>query len=191
MNLAQRLNDLAFQKAQEEAEEVYDDDEQLNWPPRRAQNTVSSARRGSSRQREVDNDEDQMEVAHEDSDDERDMTGRRRAPKSNSKARKSKQMTLQSKVGNQIKADRPDEKADRQTKKKNGFSLWLEENRDQIEEENPDIPDEDVVKIAMKTWKGLDSVEKKVWNEKAKGNAGETEEKKRKRENDENDAEYS
>ncbi|XP_048577414.1 WD repeat and HMG-box DNA-binding protein 1 isoform X2 [Nematostella vectensis] len=269
MNLAQRLNDLAFQKAQEEAEEVCDDDEQLNWPPRRAQNTVSSVRRGSSRQREVNNDEDQMEVAHEDSDDERDMTGRRRgseqdevikpnpllrrslpkpdhptpspsysscasqgrpnpfkvlspskrsmgacgksffqsvedekktalatkaakiSPKSNSKARKSKQMTLQSKVGNQIKADRPDEKADRQTKKKNGFSLWLEENRDQIEEENPDIPDEDVVKIAMKTWKGLDSVEKKVWNEKAKGNAGETEEKKRKRENDENDAENS
>ena len=59
----------------------------------------------------------------------------------------------------------------------NGFTLWFEENKGGLSEENPELTGTDLVKSAMRQWKALDEDEKM---EKEK----ETEqgEKKRKRE---------
>ena len=63
----------------------------------------------------------------------------------------------------------------------NGFTLWFEENKGGLSEENPKLTGTDLVKSAMRQWKALDEDEKIEWNNKAKETAEETE-KKRKRE---------
>lgn len=70
------------------------------------------------------------------------------------------------------------------SKKVNGFTLWFEENKAGLSEENPELTGTDLVKSAMRQWKALDEDEKMEWNKKAKETAEETEqgEKKRKRE---------
>lgn len=66
----------------------------------------------------------------------------------------------------------------------NGFTLWFEENKGGLSEENPELTGTDLVKSAMRQWKALDEDEKMEWNNKAREAAEETEqgEKKRKRE---------
>lgn len=70
-----------------------------------------------------------------------------------------------------------------------GFKLWMEHNQTVFAEENPELPEGDLVKIALKKWRSLDDNEKGDWNEKAKKatESLESEDKKRKRENEEND----
>lgn len=55
-----------------------------------------------------------------------------------------------------------------------------------IVEENPDASDGEVIKISMKRWRNLADDEKSEWNEKAAATGGNSDEKKRKRENMEN-----
>lgn len=70
------------------------------------------------------------------------------------------------------------------SKKVNGFTLWFEENKEGLSNENPELTGTHLVKSAMRQWKALDEDEKMEWNNKAKGTAHEKEqgEKKRKRE---------
>lgn len=77
-------------------------------------------------------------------------------------------------------------------KKVNGFNLWFEESKGALSEENPELSDSDLVKLAMRQWKALEDDEKMEWNKKAKEATGEITEqgdKKRKREmfDDENE----
>ena len=74
----------------------------------------------------------------------------------------------------------------------NGFNLWFEESKGALSEENPELSDSDLVKLAMRQWKALEDDEKMDWNKKAKEATGEITEqgdKKRKGEmfDDENE----
>lgn len=74
----------------------------------------------------------------------------------------------------------------------NGFNLWFEDSKGAFSEENPELSDSDLVKLAMRQWKALEDDEKMDWNKKAKEVTGEITEqgdKKRKREkfDDENE----
>ena len=73
----------------------------------------------------------------------------------------------------------------------NGFNLWFEENKGTLSEDNSEMTDADLVKVAMRKWKALGEEEKAEWNKKAKeaNGGGEQDQKKRKREkcDDENE----
>ncbi|XP_010630836.1 WD repeat and HMG-box DNA-binding protein 1 isoform X1 [Fukomys damarensis] len=72
---------------------------------------------------------------------------------------------------------------------KTGFQMWLEENRSNILSDNPDFSDEaDIIKEGMIRFRVLSAEERKVWTNKAKGEAAGVglEAKKRKRADDEN-----
>lgn len=70
-----------------------------------------------------------------------------------------------------------------------GFNLWLEEKKRSLAEEEAEMSNGDLIKVAMKEWKSLDEEEKMEWNSKAKAASAEQDEKKRKREKCENENE--
>lgn len=45
---------------------------------------------------------------------------------------------------------------------KTGFQLWLENNREDMEEENPELSETDLTMLAAKRFKELSTDEKKV-----------------------------
>ncbi|XP_043118097.1 WD repeat and HMG-box DNA-binding protein 1 isoform X2 [Puntigrus tetrazona] len=67
-------------------------------------------------------------------------------------------------------------------KPKTGFQLWLEENRKSILTDNPDFEEMDVIKEGMGRFRSLSAEERLNWTERAKG---ESDPKKRKREDEE------
>ena len=73
----------------------------------------------------------------------------------------------------------------------NGFNLWFEDNKEALSEDNPELSDADLIKVAMRTWKALGEEEKAEWKKKSKDatSGTEQEDKKRKREicDDENE----
>ncbi|XP_065539676.1 WD repeat and HMG-box DNA-binding protein 1 isoform X2 [Lathamus discolor] len=66
---------------------------------------------------------------------------------------------------------------------KTGFQMWLEENRANILEDNPDLNEAELIKEGMSRFRVLSSEERMVWTEKAKGGTvnDSAEDKKRKR----------
>ncbi|EMP33093.1 WD repeat and HMG-box DNA-binding protein 1 [Chelonia mydas] len=68
-------------------------------------------------------------------------------------------------------------------KPKTGFQMWLEENRESILADNPDLEEADIIKEGMSQFRVLSSDERMTWTEKAKGGAASNsaEAKKRKR----------
>ncbi|XP_041844962.1 WD repeat and HMG-box DNA-binding protein 1 isoform X2 [Melanotaenia boesemani] len=64
---------------------------------------------------------------------------------------------------------------------KTGFQLWLEENRTSIISDKPDLEETDIIKEAMGRFRTLSAEERLSWTERAKGQTGDGE-KKRKRE---------
>ncbi|POI32056.1 hypothetical protein CIB84_004190, partial [Bambusicola thoracicus] len=54
---------------------------------------------------------------------------------------------------------------------KTGFQMWLEENRANILTDNPDLNEAEVIKEGMSRFRILSSEERMVWTEKAKGGA--------------------
>ncbi|XP_059813598.1 WD repeat and HMG-box DNA-binding protein 1 isoform X2 [Hypanus sabinus] len=68
--------------------------------------------------------------------------------------------------------------------KKTGFQLWLEESRDNIIAESPDLTEEEIIKEGMNRFRILSAEERKAWTERAKSATNtipDTEVKKRKR----------
>ncbi|KAM5180737.1 WD repeat and HMG-box DNA-binding protein 1-like [Mantella aurantiaca] len=66
-----------------------------------------------------------------------------------------------------------------------GFQLWLDENRQNILSENPELEESDVIKEGMSRFRSLTNEDRMIWTEKAKGDdAGDS--KKRKRAEQEN-----
>lgn len=70
-------------------------------------------------------------------------------------------------------------------KSKTGFQLWLDENRQCILSENPELDESEVIKESMSRFRALTNEERMMWTEKAKGDDS-AEPKKRKREEQEN-----
>ena len=67
--------------------------------------------------------------------------------------------------------------------------MWWDHSQTAIAEENPNLPEAELVKFALKEWRSLGEDKKSEWNEKAKmatGSSG-SGDKKRKRENEEID----
>uniref|UniRef100_A0A4W6EHQ4 WD repeat and HMG-box DNA-binding protein 1 n=1 Tax=Lates calcarifer TaxID=8187 RepID=A0A4W6EHQ4_LATCA len=65
---------------------------------------------------------------------------------------------------------------------KTGFQLWLEENRKNITADHPDLEETDVIKEAMGRFRTLSAEERLSWTERAKGQTGDAADlKKRKR----------
>ncbi|XP_076594786.1 WD repeat and HMG-box DNA-binding protein 1 isoform X2 [Chaetodon auriga] len=64
---------------------------------------------------------------------------------------------------------------------KTGFQLWLEDNRKSILAEDPDLEETDVIKEAMGRFRTLSAEERLSWTERAKGQTGDADLKKRKR----------
>ncbi|XP_051872624.1 LOW QUALITY PROTEIN: WD repeat and HMG-box DNA-binding protein 1 [Pristis pectinata] len=79
----------------------------------------------------------------------------------------------------------PDSKVtDNKKPKKTGFQLWLDESRDDIIAESPDLTEEEIIKEGMNRFRILSAEERKSWTERAKSatnNIPDTEVKKRKR----------
>ncbi|XP_033110580.1 WD repeat and HMG-box DNA-binding protein 1-like [Anneissia japonica] len=48
------------------------------------------------------------------------------------------------------------------------FGLWMEENNEQLKEKHPNISEADITKVAMTTWRALNSEQRKEWTEKFK-----------------------
>nr|DBA14710.1 TPA: hypothetical protein GDO54_005640 [Pyxicephalus adspersus] len=70
-------------------------------------------------------------------------------------------------------------------KPKTGFQLWLDENRQNILSENPELEESDIIKEGMSRFRALTNEERMIWTEKAKGDdSGDS--KKRKRAEQEN-----
>ncbi|TRY65226.1 hypothetical protein DNTS_002934 [Danionella cerebrum] len=67
-------------------------------------------------------------------------------------------------------------------KPKTGFQLWLEENRKSILSDNPDFEEMDIIKEGMGRFRSLSAEERLSWTERAKSDL---EPKKRKREDEE------
>ncbi|XP_068938433.1 WD repeat and HMG-box DNA-binding protein 1 isoform X2 [Petaurus breviceps papuanus] len=64
---------------------------------------------------------------------------------------------------------------------KTGFQMWLEENRNDILTDHPDLSEEpDIIKEGMNRFRMLSDEERKAWANKAKGATKEAETKKRK-----------
>ncbi|XP_062905231.1 WD repeat and HMG-box DNA-binding protein 1 isoform X1 [Mobula hypostoma] len=73
---------------------------------------------------------------------------------------------------------------DNKKPKKTGFQLWLEESRDNIIAESPDLTEEEIIKEGMNRFRILSAEERKAWTERAKSATNtvpDTEVKKRKR----------
>ncbi|KAM4013251.1 LOW QUALITY PROTEIN: WD repeat and HMG-box DNA-binding protein 1 [Anomaloglossus baeobatrachus] len=70
-------------------------------------------------------------------------------------------------------------------KSKTGFQRWLDENRQSILSENPEIDESEIIKEGMSRFRALSSEERMTWTEKAKGDDS-ADPKKRKREGQEN-----
>ncbi|XP_046571111.1 WD repeat and HMG-box DNA-binding protein 1-like [Haliotis rubra] len=49
-----------------------------------------------------------------------------------------------------------------------GFQLWLEENREELEEERPDLSQEDLSQVAAERFRALPKEERQTWSQKAK-----------------------
>ncbi|KAF6721013.1 WD repeat and HMG-box DNA-binding protein 1 [Oryzias melastigma] len=64
---------------------------------------------------------------------------------------------------------------------KTGFQLWLEENRKSITADSPDLDETEVIREAMGRFRVLSAEERLSWTERAKGQDGDAEGKKRKR----------
>ncbi|KAK3748181.1 hypothetical protein QZH41_003256 [Actinostola sp. cb2023] len=126
------------------------------------------------------------EEEEEDYEDEQTMNTPESKTDSKKKRKTAKQTTLKSSVAQNKETKNSMEKTEEKTPKKTGFTLWLEENRSLLAEENPDVSDGDLIKISMKRWRSLADEEKSEWNEKATGIVSNSDEKKRKRENAEN-----
>lgn len=63
----------------------------------------------------------------------------------------------------------PDNKAtDDKKSKKTGFQLWLEESRDDIIAESPDLTEEEIIKEGMNRFRILSVEDRKTWTERAK-----------------------
>ena len=54
--------------------------------------------------------------------------------------------------------------------RKNAFHCWLENMKPLFQEENPDLSDGEIMKLAMKQWRETPKEEKQVWEKTAKGN---------------------
>ncbi|KAG8561603.1 hypothetical protein GDO81_015408 [Engystomops pustulosus] len=70
-------------------------------------------------------------------------------------------------------------------KTKTGFQLWLDDNRQDILSENPDVDESEIIKEGMSRFRALTNEERMMWTEKAKGDDS-ADPKKRKREQQEN-----
>ncbi|KAM5125433.1 WD repeat and HMG-box DNA-binding protein 1-like, partial [Mantella aurantiaca] len=61
-----------------------------------------------------------------------------------------------------------------------GFQLWLDENRQNILSENPELEESDVIKEGMSRFRSLTNEDRMIWTEKAKGDdAGDSKKRKR------------
>ncbi|XP_068110818.1 WD repeat and HMG-box DNA-binding protein 1 [Hyperolius riggenbachi] len=70
-------------------------------------------------------------------------------------------------------------------KPKTGFQLWLDDNRESILSDNPELEESEIIKEGMNRFRTLTNEQRMVWTEKAKGDdPGDL--KKRKREEQEN-----
>ena len=89
--------------------------------------------------------------------------------------------------------------------RKNAFQCWLENMKPVFQEENPDLSDGEIMKVAMKQWRETPKEEKQVWEKTAKSNVSikengvkengqgddnETGEKKRKRNDERQDEKF-
>ncbi|XP_073494567.1 WD repeat and HMG-box DNA-binding protein 1 [Phyllobates terribilis] len=72
-------------------------------------------------------------------------------------------------------------------KSKTGFQLWLDENRQSILSENPDIDESEIIKEGMSRFRALSNEERMRWTEEAKGDDS-ADPKKRKREQENRDS---
>ena len=54
--------------------------------------------------------------------------------------------------------------------RKSAFHCWLENMKPLFQEENPDLSEGEVMKLAMKQWRETPKEEKQVWEKTAKGN---------------------
>ncbi|XP_056403051.1 WD repeat and HMG-box DNA-binding protein 1 [Hyla sarda] len=68
---------------------------------------------------------------------------------------------------------------------KTGFQLWLDENRQSILSENPELDESEIIKEGMSRFRALTNEDRMIWTEKAKGDDS-ADLKKRKREEQEN-----
>ncbi|XP_036354966.1 WD repeat and HMG-box DNA-binding protein 1-like [Octopus sinensis] len=69
---------------------------------------------------------------------------------------------------------------------KSGFPAWFKENKDDFEEENPDMSADELKQLATSRYKELPSEEKEIWSQKVNGKSEEVKTaKKRKRANEE------
>ncbi|CAI9730518.1 repeat and HMG-box DNA-binding 1-like [Octopus vulgaris] len=69
---------------------------------------------------------------------------------------------------------------------KSGFPAWFKENKDDLEEENPDMSADELKQLATSRYKELPSEEKEIWSQKVNGKSEEVKTaKKRKRANEE------
>ncbi|XP_078001089.1 WD repeat and HMG-box DNA-binding protein 1-like [Glandiceps talaboti] len=80
-----------------------------------------------------------------------------------------------------------DNKEPTPTKSVSAFQFWLQHNQDELRQDNPELDEEDILKLATQTWRKLSSDEKKQWLERAKGETAHVDDptpqdKKRKRE---------
>ncbi|XP_048240778.1 WD repeat and HMG-box DNA-binding protein 1-like isoform X2 [Haliotis rufescens] len=55
-----------------------------------------------------------------------------------------------------------------------GFQLWLEENREELEEERPDLSHEDLSQVAAERFRALPKEERQTWSQKAKSKSAAT-----------------
>uniref|UniRef100_A0A673ZT26 WD repeat and HMG-box DNA-binding protein 1 n=1 Tax=Salmo trutta TaxID=8032 RepID=A0A673ZT26_SALTR len=79
-------------------------------------------------------------------------------------------------------APRPKTKVQHNSQIETGFQLWLEENRRIILADNPDLEETDVIKEAMGRFRTLSADDRLSWTERAKGQSGDVADmKKRKR----------
>uniref|UniRef100_A0A8C5C3R5 WD repeat and HMG-box DNA binding protein 1 n=1 Tax=Gadus morhua TaxID=8049 RepID=A0A8C5C3R5_GADMO len=158
MNLAQRLNELAMEKANQLQEEQEQEEEEVQ------EEEHHTPRRKSPSQSRVSNVLDSM------------TSVRRPAPLGGPSGKQSKGPVLKP------LAPKPKTKVSLIQRPWTGFQLWLEENRKSILADSPDLQETDVIKAAMGSFRSLSAEDRLSWTERAKGQSGEAADlKKRKR----------
>ena len=63
--------------------------------------------------------------------------------------------------------------------RKSAFQYWLENMKPLFREENPDLSEGEIMKLAMKQWRETPKDEKQVWEKTAKGNISTVKESER------------
>lgn len=62
---------------------------------------------------------------------------------------------------------------------KSGFPAWFKENKQELEEENPEMSPEDIKQLGMDKFKELPKEEKEIWEKKLKAESSESKKRKR------------